>query len=438
VIASPVALLALDHTSLILTGPTPSPCFDVTNSSSTPSGFIWRLSNGSYISLNTSYTPDCESQNVLPAFWNIKYTPQGDAYWMGGVPVGPLAAGAPYAIDLGFDTSFGLGSGGYGDQLGLLFSSSTAEFNWICQCFPVIATNPVSCRESGAVTVSGSTVSVDARGCTVSKSFQNLNVTRDAATVVGICTDSSPNIGTVTVVIGSINGYASDLNDAVGTGKALFSDADGLVTISVACTIDIASSLGFRLLNFSRTPPQAVPSYTSGTNNPGDTGYPFHVTAAGNYCTPISPQGPVNISQFLTPSMLATGCSAAWQLLTENQYTDGRLSTLMNNANNVQPGIGQTFSESQYFLEDCLGQASAIALGLFWGYSSALEVGGPLLSEINPIDPNNAEVYIANGNASLEGVRIGNGSKIALLYIIPEFFPAGLLIWLLYRTRHLK
>jgi hypothetical protein len=77
-------------------------------------------------------------------------------------------------------------------------------------------------------------------------------------------------------------------------------------------------------------------------------------------------------------------------------------------------------------------------LGLFWGYSSALELGGPFLSESNPIDPNNAEVYIMNGNASLEGVRAGNGSKIALLYIMPELFSAGVLIWLLYITRHLK
>jgi hypothetical protein len=238
---------------------------------------------------------------------------------MGGVPVGPLAAGAPYAIDLGFDSSFGLEGGGYGDQLGLIFSSSTASFNWISQCFLVVATNLVSCRESGRVTASGSIVLVDAGGCTVSKSFQNLNTTIDAATVAGVCTDSSPNIGIATVVISSINGYAFDLNDAVGTGKFLSREPDGLVTISVACTIDIASSLGFRLLNFSRIPPQAVPSYT---NDPGDTGYPFQVTAAANYYTPISPQGPVNISQFLTPSMLTTGDSAAWQLLIENQYTD--------------------------------------------------------------------------------------------------------------------
>jgi hypothetical protein len=437
VIASPVALLALDHTTLALTGITPSPCLDVTNSSSTPSGFIWQLSNGSYISLNTSYTPACENQNVLPAFLNVKYTPQGDAYSMGGVPVGPLAAGAPYASDLGFDSSFGLSSPGYGDRLGLIFSSSAAEFNWISQCFPVVATNPVSCHESGEIKVNGSTVSVTAGGCTVSKTFQNLNTTRDAATVAGVCTDSSPDIGTATVVIGSLNGYASDLRDAVNSGEGLFAAPDGMVTVSVACTIDIAPSLGFRLLNFSRIPPQAVPD-TSSTENLLGIGYPLHVTAAGNYCTPISPQGPVNISQFLTPSMLATGGSAAWQLLTENQYSDGRLSTLMNNANNVQPFIGQTFTASENYLEDCLGQASAIALGLFWGYSSILALGGPFLSQITPIDPNNTEVYIINGNASLEGVRVGSGSRISLLYVIPEIFSAGLLIWLLYITRHLS
>lgn len=437
VIASTIALIALDHTSPVLS-PTPSPCFEVTNSSSTPSGFIWQLSNGSYISLNTSYALGCETQNVLPTFWNVQFTPGGDAYWMGGVPVGPLAAGVPYSIDQGFDYSFGLEGNEYGDQVGILYSSSSAEFNWVSQCFPVVATNPVSCRESGEVTISGSTVSVSAGGCTISRSFQNLNTTIDAATVAGVCTDSSSKIGTATVAIGSINGYVPDLNNAVGTGLGLFTDGDGRLTMSVACTIDIASSLGFRLLNFSRILPQTIPDYNSGTNNPGNTGYSFHITAAGNYCTPISPEGPVNISQFLTASMLATGGSAAWQLLSENQYTDGRLSTLMNNANNLQPSIGQTFAESQNFLEDCLGQASAIALGLFWGYGSILQTGGPFLTGINPIDPNNVEVYIMNGNASLEGVRVGNGSRIALLYIIPELFSAGLLTWLLYRTRHLK
>ncbi|KAN0099208.1 hypothetical protein V8E51_012983 [Hyaloscypha variabilis] len=439
-IASPVALLALDHTTLISTGIDPTPCLDVTNSSSTPSGFIWRLSNGSYISPNTSYTPDCEIQNVLPAFWNVRYTPAGDAYWMGGVPVGPLAAGAPVAMDDGFDSSFGLSGpvGAVGDQLGLLMSSSTASFNWISQCFPVVATNPVSCRQSGVVTVNGSTVSVEADGCTVSKSFPNLNTTKDAATVAGVCTASSPNIGTSTIVIGSINAYAFDLNDAVETGQFLRSAQDGLITLSVACTIDIAPSLEFRLLNYSRFIPQDIPDFASGTNNPGGAGYAFHVTASGNYCTPISPQGPVNISKFLTPSMLATGGSAAWQLLTENQYSDGRLSTLMNNANNVQPFIGQTFADSQNFLEDCLGQASAIALGLFWGYSSMLQIGGPIGSQSTPINPNDSEVYIVNGNASLEGVRVGSGSRIALLYILPEVFAAGLLIRLLFITRHLE
>lgn len=438
VIVNPVALLALDHTTPISYAPTATPCFDVTNSSSTPSGFVWQLSNGSYISLNTSYAPNCESQNILSAFWNVQFTPEGDAYWMGGVPVAPLAAGVPYSIDDGFDYSFGLNSGGYGGQVGLVFTSSSAEFNWVSQCFPVFATNPVSCRRSGSVTVSGSTVTVDAGGCEISKSFQNLNTTVDAATVAGVCTNSSPNIGTATIVIGSINAYALDLNDAMNSGISLTTHGDQPVSLSVACTVDIASSLGFRLLNFSRIPPQDAPSYTSGTNNPGDTGYPFHVTAAGNFCTPISPHGPVNISRFLTASMLATGGSAAWQLLSENQYTDGRLSTLMNNAINVQPSVGQTFPDSQSYLEDCLGQASAIALGLFWGYASVLQVGGPFLSEINPIDPDNVEVYIINGNASLEGVRVGSGNRIALLYIIPEVIAAGLLMWLLYGTRHLK
>jgi hypothetical protein len=114
------------------------------------------------------------------------------------------------------------------------------------------------------------------------------------------------------------------------------------------------------------------------------------------------------------------------------------MATLLNTANNVQPQIGKTFPESQNYLEDSLGQASAIALGLFWGYWQTFQIGGPLLDGLNPIDPDNIDVFIINGNVSIEGVRAGSGSRVALLYIIPEVFCTGLIIWLLYSTWHLK
>ena len=433
VITSTVAILSVDHSAPISDNSF-DPCLDVTNNTKS-GGFIWQLSNSSYISVNTTYNTHCETQMVLPAFWNVQYTPQKDAYSMGGVPVAPLAAGVPYCIDQGFDCSFGLQASVAGDDIGVLYSSSSASFNWVTQCFPVLTTNPVSCRESGEVTISDSTMTVEARGCTASKSFPDLNSTINAAaTVVGICTGSSPDIGTATVVIGSIGSYAQDLSNTFPTATNISYNSQDRITMSVACTIDIAPSVGFRLLNFSRN----LPGSDSDSNTLSNVDYSTHVTVAGNYCTPISPSGPMNISQFLTSSMLTTGGSAAWQLLSENQNTDGRLSTLMQNANSIFSDVALTFPDSQNNLEDSLGQASAIALGLFWGYWSEFRIGGPTLWGTNPIDSDTVGIDILNGNASLEGVRAGSGSKIALLYVIPELFSAGLLIWLLYCARDLK
>lgn len=438
VITGTIALLALDHTGY-LGGLGGSPlCFGVLNSTRyARSGFTWPLGNGSYIGLNNAIDPNCETQMVLPAFLNAKYTPKGDAYWMGGVPVSPLAAGVPYSIDQGFDFSFGLMGNMYGDQLGLIYPSNSMEFNWVTQCFPVLATNPVTCHQLGKVAINDSAISVAAGGCEISKSFPYRNTTTDPVTAVGICVDTPQNIGSSTIIIGSTGDHAFELADSLGKTDTLDVDSEGRRSLAVVCNIDIASSLGFRLLNFSRTPPLAEIDDDSWVH---PHTFATHVTVAANYCTPISPQGPVNLSQFLTPSMLATGGSASWQLLAENDGidSDGHLATLLNTAINVQPQSGKTFQESQNYLEDSLGQASAIALGLFWGYWQTFQIGGAVLEGLNPLDPDNIGVYIINGNASVEGVRAGTGSRIALLYIIPEVFCAGLLIWLLYCTWHLK
>jgi hypothetical protein len=108
VITRTIALLALEHIGPLNTLGDDISCFEILNSTRyAQTGFTWPLGNGSYIALNTALYTGCETQMVLPAFMNTKYTPKEDAYWMGGVSVAPLAAGAPYSIDQGFDFSFG-------------------------------------------------------------------------------------------------------------------------------------------------------------------------------------------------------------------------------------------------------------------------------------------------------------------------------------------
>lgn len=430
-----IAQLALDHTGIIPAVGVQPTCLNVLNSTEyAQSAFTWPLGNGSYIGLNTAYLPNCETQMVYPAILNARYTPHGYAYWMGGVPVAPLAAGVPYSIDQGFDYSFGLDGNEYGGQYGIVYASSSSQFNWVTQCFPVLAKNPVNCRRAGTVSVNGSAIFITTDGgCEVERSFAYFNTTTDPVMAAGICIDNSSSVGSSTIVIGATLDYVDDLSTSLNISYLYRPD-----TMAATCSVDIASSLGFRLLNFSRNPPQA--NYDEGSDDTPGQDFATHITVAANSCTPLSPQGPVNISQFLTPSMLATGGSASWQLLAEDTgpTADGYLATLMNTATNIQPTIGQTFPDSQNYLEDVLGQASAIALGLFWGYWQIFEVGGPVLEGLDPVNPDNIEVFIMNGNVSIEGVRAGSGSRIALLYIIPEVFCAGLLIWLLYSTRHLK
>jgi hypothetical protein len=360
--------------------------------------------------------------------WNLPLTPKGEAYMMGAIPVGPLSAGVPYTMSQGFEQSFGLLSG---DQFyspdAMIIGSTPPEFNWVSQCFPMVAKNPVACRQQGSITVSGTNITVESNGCSASKGFSSLNTAVDPAMVVGICTGSSNKIGTATIVIGATNSYASEL------GTALNLDV-GVQSLSALCSIDIAPTITFRNLNYSRTPANA-PEFDDGPDGAATADYPYYIHASGN-CEPLTINGTVYISQIITESMLATGASAAWQLLSENQYTDGYLQTLLNAVNNIQPVIGKTFAASQNYLEDVLGQASAIALGFFWG-ATMYAAGLSFESSALPLDPDNSSLDLLNGNASFSGVRVGPGTEIAVLYILPEVFAAWILIWLLYKTRDL-
>ena len=49
-----------------------------------------------------------------------------------------------------------------------------------------------------------------------------------------------------------------------------------------------------------------------------------------------------------------------------------------------------------------------------------LKMDGAMLEGLALINPDNFKVYIMNGKVSLECVRAGTGSMLALLYIIPE------------------
>lgn len=59
-----------------------------------------------------------------------------------------------------------------------------------------------------------------------------------------------------------------------------------------------------------------------------------------------------------------------------------------------------------------------LSCAFFWGMWGASLTSSLLNGE--PINPNDTVLYILNGSASIEGVKVGSRNRIALLYILPE------------------
>lgn len=356
-------------------------------------GLVWKLGNGSAIGLNA--TAECELQKVLPFLSQSNAFSIGEdrdlVYSMGGVPVNFTAMGVPYEVPYeAFAGAFGLRT--YNQPTGFW-----SELESVSICLPVLATNPVSCRQSGNVTQSGKNLIVSSNGCTATSTYSRAEESSSGATVAGIC--AGPQEGTSTIVIGATGSHADELEKTViGAGK----EKSGLLAIT--CSVNIQPSIAIRRLKLLRYPRK----YLKNMN------YNFHfvVTADKSKTSPC--KGNITVSSVSTSTALVAGAAASLQLLQERSHKDGYLETLLAARYNWGECQGQCND-----LEMALWVASAMGIGTYWG--SGQDDDGPKVLEEGVFD--------------LEGVRIGPEQWWACFYLTPLLFSILALVWLLFETR---
>ena len=211
--------------------------------------------------------------------------------------------------------------------------------------------------------------------------------------------------------MGSVNEHALKL--AAMMLDSEFANQSSQNWYAVACSVDIAPSISFRLLNYSKIDGSSFITASQTTR---------YIVMEGN---PASCNSNMSMSEVLTDALLATGAASSFGLLTERRYLDGWWPTLYTVGYyfglewvdaNPAPFI---FSNSKTVLEDALGLANAIGLGMFWGGSTA-GAGYP-----NPV-----------GTSSVTGLRVGSGQWWGIVYILPSVFALIMLIWLLTRVKN--
>lgn len=357
--------------------------------------FSWQLPDGSGVSINTTHNQLCETQLPTGVLKYLLYTPGGSAYSMAGIAVDKSAIGAPFnLLSYGFDGSFGAGA----DHM-----SMDPMFQWATQCFPVLGTNPVKCQEGGNVTINTNSITVSANDCEISTPIYSVDPSTQGASAAGACT-SGKAVGTATLVFGSVNSQArllaSIFRESSFNGSAF----------AAFCTVDIGPSFTFRTLNYSRVSAQL--------DSDSEEGFQFFVSGSDFTCTQRNGTHEISLDQLQTPTALATGAAASWQLLAEGAYADGWWATLWDAVAN-QDRIN--FKGSQNSLEDVLGVASGIALGAFWG--TILTYDDILVTPIT------------GSNVTYTGLRLGPGSAWSIVYCLPLLFACGLLVSLIWKTR---
>lgn len=298
--------------------------FYSSNNASDP-GFSWQLPDGSYFTLNTSWS-DSSSSMVLPAldttairqaqdiFRKSISLGRGYAYVSRGTTVFENAIGVPNDYEQGFSSA--------------LFASDALRS--ITACFPVLSSNPVRCTKSGNLTATANSIVVEAGDCRVESPILGVDPRSDSASVFGVCTHNRP-IGEATLVIGSVYQHTDRLATAMGdSNPPSSSNSSGYV---VLCSVDIQPSIAFRLVDYSfltaRFPgPLWLPDNsstlypTTGASYP-KTGNNMGIASNGKECAPSTRYVPLELKSLMTNNMLATGAAASWPLLSENAHVNG-------------------------------------------------------------------------------------------------------------------
>jgi len=215
----------------------------IVDDDNSPSEFAWKISNGSTLAVNTIRGRIwCEPQlakRVLLGPISDQFA-QNYAYQVGGVAIGRDAVGIPVANDYDLTVVFGAG----------LSNSSLTHLRQSTNCVPVLSKNPVQCQVTGNVIVSQNFMTVDAGGCIVSNPVYAVDPNTQGASTAGACTDNH-DVGTATIVIGSVNSHASAL---AGLMDGLDYNPEHNATMksfSIACTVDVTPSVAFRQVSYS-------------------------------------------------------------------------------------------------------------------------------------------------------------------------------------------
>ena len=377
--------------------------------------FNWNINKNAYVSLNTDQRTACPSEHVIGMMGDITYTPSGYAYNVAGIPIHPSALGTPF--------KYGGGATGFYGTFGIGYRA--ASFSHALQCLPIVTKNPVNCRGGGNVTVQRYNVTVNSRDCDITTPIYKVNPLETGATALGACTGNR-DVGKATVVMGGVNAHASLLAQTMGDKDGVAEPPQGQPpSYSAICDIDIGPSLGFRTVNFSHTDSQSVESHID-IRRPKLYGAIFTVSSDGSSCTPrSSPKNgtshAIDMKSITNNSTLATGASASWSLLVENEFRDGWWPTLYqitqaHNGTKSSSSDSFVFDGSRNALEDALGLTSAAALSNFWA---------------NAYGDNGRDLNFTGGSLIVTGLRVGPGGTWALIYAVPEIWAVGIMVWLL-------
>jgi hypothetical protein len=249
----------------------------------------------------------------------------------------------------------------------------------------------------------------------ISTPIFSVNPTTDPAGASGACT-SGLGIGQSIIVMGAVNGQVNDLAALMGDSSFNASSTEQPASYSVICKVDVAPSVSFQFVNYSRVSVAQYGEFLYQYWTQNDV--TFTVVGTGESCSPIEwyTDQTVPLATFLTNPALAIGAGAHWPLLTESFCLDGNWPTLLEASYGTAQSEDETarlssrhfqFLNSQNPLEDTLGIVTGLALGGYWG---------------NGVD---VTLYTS---MTIYGVRIGAGRLWSLVYIVPEVFAVVLLL----------
>lgn len=417
--------------------------------------FTWPLTSdaGSNITISStgrsSKDNRCPGDYILSTFQTLQEEGGSVGYTLPGssILVDSSAAGVPYDLiyyagipGLRLDTA-DIRTSAFGTW-------SLASFKWATMCVPLITKRVVSCQRVANIKRTRDRIEVSEGNCTVSRTIHEESESENGEMVAGACTGGR-RVGTATLLMGATNEYASQLRDIVIRRDVEWPDKTER-EFAVACDVDLTDSLSFHrvlIAPFNRDSQSAPDEDHSWlvtgatTSKTGGTYRPVRRGEFGDTCTPTQADGtPLTEAHFLTPETLVTGAASSWQLLAENMYTDGHLSTLLNAADEMP---GSNYYRENYQvngvpwskMEEIFTLASSISIGFHLGaHTRQIKTQ----NENSPI-PSIQGLWteLLGGQSAFESVRVGSGELWGLVFSLPAFGTLGILSWLGWRAQGL-